>query len=52
MPIRGHKVTTDELYEAIGHSNGVPFEFLTGGVRYKAVLEHKEARFVHHLLYP
>jgi len=34
-----------DLYEAIRNSSqGVPFEFVTGGVKYRAVLEHKETR--------
>jgi hypothetical protein len=36
----------EQVYEAIRTSNGVPFEIVTGGVRYKAVLQHKEARYV------
>jgi hypothetical protein len=36
----------EQVYEAIRTSKGVPFEIVTGGVRYKAVLQHKEARYV------
>ena len=45
MPAKHYKITSDELYEAIRNAHGVPFEFVTGGVRYKAVLQHKETLY-------
>jgi hypothetical protein len=50
MPAKAHKITTDELYEAIRNSHGVTFEFVTGGVKYRAVLEHKENRYTKHII--
>ena len=46
MPTRAHKVNTDGLYEAIRNGNGVPFEFITGGVKYRAVLAAKADKYV------
>jgi hypothetical protein len=46
MPAKSHRINADELYEAIRNGNGIPFEFVTGGVKYKAILEHKDARYV------
>ncbi|KAF4634945.1 hypothetical protein G7Y89_g3159 [Cudoniella acicularis] len=34
----------EQIYEAMRMGKSVPFEFTTGGVKYKAVLQHKEAR--------
>lgn len=43
MPAR--QSLDEQVYEAIRcSSRGVPFEIVTGGVRYKAVLQHKETR--------
>ena len=46
MPTKSHKVNADELYEVIRNSHGVPFEFVTGGVKYRAMLELKDSRYV------
>ena len=46
MPTNSHKVNADELYEAIRNSHGISFEFVSGGVKYRAMLEHKDSRYV------
>jgi len=44
MPAR--RSLDEQVYEAIrSSSRGVSFEIVTGGVRYKAVLQHKETRY-------
>lgn len=50
MPAKAHKVNADVLYEAIRNGHGVPFEFVTGGVKYRAVLEHKDNRYVMYIV--
>jgi len=34
----------EQIYEAMRTGKGVPFQFVTGGVKYKAVFQHKEIR--------
>jgi hypothetical protein len=32
----------EQLYDALRNGKALPFSFTTGGVKYKAVLQHKE----------
>jgi hypothetical protein len=36
----------EQIYETMRAGKEVPFTFTTGGVKYKAVFQHKEARYV------
>jgi hypothetical protein len=36
----------EQIYETMRAGKEVPFTFTTGGVKYRAVFQHKEARYV------
>jgi len=36
----------EQIYEILRAGKEVPFTFTTGGVKYRAVFQHKEARYV------
>ena len=46
MPSRSQVPYAEKIYEAMRDGKEVPFEFTTGGVKYRAVFQHKEARYV------
>jgi hypothetical protein len=43
MPVH-QNVDIQQIYDAIKASHGVEFEIVTGGARYKALLQHKDNR--------
>jgi hypothetical protein len=43
MPSHNRQNIDDQIYEAMRMGKGIPFTFSTGGVKYNAVFQHKEA---------
>lgn len=46
MPARTSTNIDEQIYETMRSGKDFPFTFTTGGVKYRAVFQHKEARYV------